>query len=293
MSTISQKIRVKGKKKSNIKYADHRHPGPEIKKSNAYFNPDAEGNNLYSAMYFVPFEDNIPANRSDFAFAYNIKWFRQIPQGTSSYTRVGQHVRVKQIYLKGYCEVYTNLICNCRVRLYFVRLMKNSHLYNHNYIFSNTEAVSHTDTPVDQIRHMKHNFYKAVLNSDVISKDLTCQKIAEFNLTPYVSPMTRDTITGITATSSNAWTAYNQVNSIRTDAYCLPFQKVLKLNETIEYTDPITDTYDRYGLMMTCDMPKAADPIYLPTESHPNLTDGADLWPFCLNFFTLIYYTDD
>lgn len=285
MSTISNKIKVKGKKRSRIAFAQHKRPGPEIKKTNFFFNPAAEGNNLYSSMIFVPFEKNIPSNRSDMTTSYVSAWMRNPDVGTASYQRVGSSIRVKQILLRGYLEVRQNLMTQCRVRVYFLR--ERNREGTTNALFKNVETIISTQTVSEQIQHMKHNFYKMMNDYNVLSKDMSIQKIMEFNLTPYVAPNT-GSWTGGQKTDA-PWTGYSHIYPHAEPAYCLPVNKVISLNENY------TVGTDHYGIMMTCDAPYAGETAatgYLPTASYPDYTDGSLKHPFSLNFFGLVYYTD-
>lgn len=283
MSTISNKISIKGKKRSRIAFASHKRPGPEIKKVNMFFNPVQEGNNLYSAMIWVPFQKNIPQNRTDMQAAYVAKWMRDIDQGTGSYQRIGDSVRIRQILFKGYVEVRTNLMTQCRVRVYFIREMNRATTTT--ALFNNVEQIdSSTQDASGQISHMKHNFYKMCNNYDVLNKDTSIQKIMEFNLTPYVSPYNGAQTQG--SPTSQTWTTFEKKKVYAEPAYCLPINKVVTLNENY------TIGSDHYGLLVTCDEPYAASTTQLITDLYPTYTDASLLHPWSLNFFSLVYYTD-
>lgn len=284
MSTISNKITVKSKKRSRIAYADHKRPGPEIKKTNFFFNPASAGNTLYSSMIFVPFASNIPSGRTDMRAFFNFCWFQAPTQGTASYQRVGTDIRIKQILFKGYLEVRQNLLSQCRVRVYFIR-QRNQQGTQGN-LWKNAETIDETAAAAAQIVNMKHNFYKMLVDSTIQTKDLTIQKIMEFNLTPYVSPNTNNSWTGLNSTATT-WTANFHMKPQYQTAYCLPIHKVISLNENYN-----CDGRDHYALFMMCDAPFAGDSGMLPTDEYPSFTNRPNLQPFMLNFFSLVYYTD-
>jgi hypothetical protein len=293
MATISNKISVKGKKRSRVAFANHKYPGPEIKKTNAYFDPDASGNNLYSSLIWVPFQTNIPSGRSDYVAAYHTRMFRVPTQDTKSTGRVGDSIRIRNIVLKGYCNVHTSLMTACRIKLYFVRWMNDPTLEVEK-LWINTEGITSSDSVSDQIKHMKHNYYKSVLNSDIISKEKTVQKILEFQISPF-----HDTYRGTTMNGTlgdGVWAGHAVPATLDVTAYSIPIYKNLKVNETFSckwYTEGGTNRfYDHYGIVMQCDSPVAASGTFTPGQSVPNFSALAGAQPFELNFFTLIYYTD-
>lgn len=292
MSSVTTRISVKGKKRSRVAFANHKRPGPEIKKTNAYFDPAS--NSLYASMLWVPFSSNIPSGRSDYVSAYTVKVFRYPSKGVSADTVVGDSIRIRNIVLKGYCSVHSNLLTSCNVKLYFIRWMNNLNIET-SKLWLNTEAILAAQSVSDQITHMKHNYYKSILNSDIVSKNVSAQKILELHLTPYHDSYRGQSMSG--TLESGAWSGHSVPQIPQTTSYNIPIFKNLKVNETFSlksYTNSEgTYHYDHYGLVMFCDCPTAAATTFTPGQTTPNYTAAAGLQPFELNFFTLLYYTDD
>lgn len=287
MSTISNKIHIKGKRKSSVKYAKHQKAGPEIKKSNFFFDPAIEGNSLRSSCLIVPYRDNIPGTRNDMFPCYSINWMRTFGIGDQSYQRIGSRIRVKYIQIKGYCQVYQNLLSQCRVRLSFIREMNTATEHRFSDFWANLETLHPDATAAEQCATMRHNYYKSQLDSHVMNSDLTCQKILELNLTPYVSPSASYFIQGGGATTSASWGAGVELTPVHQEAYCIPINKVLVLNEDFNFGS------DNYGIIAECDQPFAGTATELPlVNKYPTLTKAQNTFPFMLNFFVLVYYTD-
>lgn len=293
MSSVTTRISVKGKKRSRAAFANHKRPGPEIKKTNAFFDPAATGNNLYSAMLWVPFSTNIPSGRSDMTAAYNVRFFRYPSQGSQSYSAVGDSIRIRNILIKGYCNVHSNLMTSCNVKFYFLRWMNNPSL-DADKLWNNFESISSSQSVADQITHMKHNYYKAVLNSEMLSKDISVQKLFELHLTPYHDSYRGQTMSG--TLGDGVWAGHSVPQLASTTSYAIPIYKNLKVNENFSlkyFTESGSNKhYDHYGLVMFCDLPTAAATTFTPGQTTPNYTASSGLQPFELNFFTLVYYTD-
>lgn len=286
MSTISNKIRIKGKRKSSVKGAKHKPDKPEIKKTNFFFDPAAEGNNLRSAALVVPFRDNIPSNRTDMFPCYTFTWMRDPGVGTNSWQRIGNKVRIKYIQIKGYCQVYQNLLSQCRVRMSFIRQMNRDSTTRTASIYTNYETLHPDAEAYEQCATMRHNYYKSHFDTALKSKDFTCQKILELTLTPYVSPSASFFLQG-NATTSTVWNAGIELTPVHQEAYCIPINKVLVLNEDFNHGT------DSYGLTVECDQPLAGISTELPlVNKYPTLTKTAGYQPWMLNFFVLVYYTD-
>lgn len=246
MSTFVRNVGVKKRKRVSSKGLRTR---PEIKQYNM-----KSAASTYTSIVVTPFE----YDPDHWKFRpYNLIPFVMPGVGTGSFERIGNKINMKWIRMKGYITIYDRLISNCKLKFFLIRVYGKTLLDSEiPLMFQTWDEVDYAESDVwVLLAHMRHNYYKAVLNPNVIGRDkgVVVNRIGEVKLHPSSHAMDARTLprTEIALSSSVAVVPqYNEINTTDLEAIDnIPLDIKISIQETVDCTK------DHYFLLIMQDYP--------------------------------------
>lgn len=300
----SGKVYVKKRKRAPGANPDKK---PEIKQFNPY-----DGSASFIGITFFPLLRMNQALTTDF-LPYRLEPLVWPIMGTSANQRIGNSFFLKAIRLKGYVEIFRNVLRPIRWRIKLFRFEKpipeewyltgnytqQTNLYVR--LFKNFEEFSQGIDGHETINRCRHNFYKMIKN---LPKDRPySSKVIASGVIPINNALISEG--SFVYGQTNAFQVTTQIKPGDPDCGCYPIDVLIKCNDRITYSmndDQSSYSADvRYCLVLEDDFgmgikitPAGYTPGQTPITDVPKVEFNPTSDPcYVIRLFSRGYFTDD
>lgn len=265
---------------------------PEVKQFN-FLNGLGNWSSKHLSIWYTDPVDN------DAIHPYDAVGLTFPAQGTSVNQRVGNKINLKWLRIKGYYNIYDTLISVCHLKFFLIRSYNGLETFNFTDLYNNWEAVNVLNNNVwDILTAMRHDYYKAVLNTNKVGTKygLAISKLFELTMHPSahaangVKHWHHEIVQGGTYGGADADMITNPVTPEEAmmgfkleSVGNFPIDIKVRINETVDVTTA------KFYVFYMVDYPYATK-TYVDTTTlypTPEKVEGFDV-----NFFCRAYFTD-
>lgn len=300
MASVSSVATYNNKKRKQI-YSRGFWQAIEIKKTllNAISTDpeDAQGPVPMVHLYWYRFGTNWPANNSRNSYAACWEMLRQTwpSEGTGANQRIGDKINAKGMRIKGWIEVQDCLVCPVNLKLTVIQL------YSHYSTITPTKYDMFWKWVIDPnqaaaktcIEYMRSNYYTMCRASDADGdgKQFKINTVWKTTLQPgghTANGLDTPLPSTNTATTNNLWEFRVSRPLSNAVAYNIPIDIVVDMNQTVDCEE------DSLFLFWQCDYPYTSTGPVGITDLYPTPQFAtADAYGFKINYYNLLYYTDN